>query len=170
MNTTKKVTGENKLIVKHFNSVAYNDKLLRANNTVIESGMVVNAFKKFELKTLEEVESMLIERTGFPNLRLAAQALNLENEYLLIRDTFITDFSIFNEDYTALTDEFKNKLREENTTYYTAEETKVLKQAEKLIAEYNNLNLAVKGSIAINREGDLVMNESKYNYLSQSRF
>ena len=159
MNTTKKVTtGEN-------------DKVLRAKNNIQDAKYYVSGLKAFKgCNNLEEVESMLIERTGFPNLRLASQALNLELEYLHVRDANITDFSIFNEDYTELNIAFIDGLKESCTTYYTAEETKVLKQSEKLIAEYNTLNLAVKGSIAINREGNLVMNESKYNYLSQGRF
>ena len=101
----------NNLRVKHFDSITYNDKVLRGKNNIQEARYYINALKTFKgCNNIEDVEAQLLKQTGFKNARMASQAMDVEQEYVSVKNCNVEDFSIFNENYTELTDEFKSKL------------------------------------------------------------
>ena len=54
---------ENKLRVHNFDTISYNDKLLRANNDLIEARHYVSALKTFDgCNNIEDVEKQLLKK------------------------------------------------------------------------------------------------------------
>lgn len=161
---------ENKLRVHNFDTISYNDKLLRANNDLIEARHYVSALKTFDgCNNIEDVEKQLLKKTGFKNTRMSSQLLDVEHNYIIVKNNIIEDFTVFNEDYTELSNAFIDGLKESCTTYYTAEETKDLDNIDKIITALNKLRSQFRGSLETHRDGTLTFNIKKYNYLKQMR-
>ena len=60
------------------------------------------------------------------------------------------DFSLYNKSLTDVATEVVEKIREENTTYYNEEETKILVKAEKTTKALNELPVGLRQSIFLN--------------------
>jgi len=118
--------------------------------------------------TLEEINDYLNEKTGFLNAGMSASAMGLDMQYFIVTSYIDKiDFSLYNKSLTDVDSEVVAKIKEENTTYYSEEDTKTLLKAEKVTKALNELPVGLRQSIFLNSYKEFVFDERKFNYLLQ---
>lgn len=118
--------------------------------------------------TLEEINDYLNEKTGFLNAGMSASAMGLDMQYFIVT-SYINkiDFSLYNKSLTDVATEVVERIREENTTYYNEEETKLFNKIEKITKSLNEMPVTLRQSVFLNSYKEFVFDERKFNYLLQ---
>ena len=134
------------------------------NAKKLKKGLVAFAW----CNTLEEINDYLNEKTGFLNAGMSASAMGLDMQYFIVTSYIDKiDFSLYNKSLTDVDSEVVAKIKEENTTYYSEEDTKTLLKAEKVTKALNELPVGLRQSIFLNSYKEFVFDERKFNYLLQ---
>ena len=99
---------------------------------------------------------------------MSASAMGLDMQYFIVTSYIDKiDFSLYNKSLTDVDSEVVAKIKEENTTYYSEEDTKTLLKAEKVTKALNELPVGLRQSIFLNSYKEFVFDERKFNYLLQ---
>ena len=99
---------------------------------------------------------------------MSAEAMNLEEYY----DTYCrliteVDLSLYNKTVSDLSLKHKRELLEKFQTYWTEEDSKLIKKAEKLVSELNEFPFELKQSIYFNNYNQWILNIKKFSYMNQ---
>ena len=153
--------------VKHFNGSKYNEQLEAAFSNRTEAKELHEALKSFpDCDGMEQIEKFLNEKTGFVNVQMSASAMGLEKEYKSITDYLgIIDLSKYKENFTKLTDDYIDDLREENTIYWSEADANIIDKVNKNLNIINDLN--IKAGFGFNNLNQLVFNEKQWNVWRQ---
>ena len=117
---------------------------------------------------LDEINEYLNGKTGFLNAPMSASAMGLDMQYFIVTSYIDKiDFSLYNKSLTDVAPDVIKRLKEENSTYYSEEETKILSKAEKITKALNEIPVGLRQSVFLNSYKDFVFDERKFNYLLQ---
>jgi hypothetical protein len=117
---------------------------------------------------LDEINEYLNGKTGFLNAPMSASAMGLDMQYFIVTSYIDKiDFSLYNKSLTDVAPDVIKRLKEENSTYYSEEETKILSKAEKITKALNEIPVGLRQSVFLNSYKDFVFDEKKFNYLLQ---
>ena len=153
---------------------SFNDANFRKQVALIK-GELPNAMKLKKglvafagCNNLDEINEYLNGKTGFLNATMSASAMGLDMQYFIVTSYIDKiDFSLYNKSLTDVDSEVVAKIKEENTTYYSEEDTKTLLKAEKVTKALNELPVGLRQSIFLNSYKEFVFDERKFNYLLQ---
>ena len=125
-----------------------------------------NALGGFD--TIEETSEYLNAKTGWANTTMSAEAMNLEDYYeTYCRLITEVDLSLYNKTVTDLSLKHKRELLEKFQTYWSEEDSSLIKKAEKLVSELNEFPFELKQSIYYNNYNQWILNTKKFSYLYQ---
>ena len=117
---------------------------------------------------LDEINEYLNGKTGFLNAPMSASAMGLDMQYFIVTSYIDKiDFSLYNKSLTDVAPDVIKRLKEENSTYYSEEETKILSKAEKITKALNEIPVGLRQFVFLNSYKDFVFDERKFNYLLQ---
>mgnify|MGYP003123156161 CR=1 FL=1 len=153
--------------VKHFNSTKYNEQFAAAFSNRIEAKELNKALKSFpDCEGMEQIEKFLNKKTGFVNVQMSASAMGLENEYKSVTDYLgVIDLKNYKENFTKLTNEFVDGLREENTIYWSEADAKLIDKVNKNLKTINDMD--IRAGFGFNNLNQLVFNEKQWNVWQQ---
>jgi hypothetical protein len=153
--------------VKHFNSTKYNEQFAAAFSNRIEAKELNKALKSFpDCEGMEQIEKLLNKKTGFVNVQMSASAMGLENEYKSVTDYLgVIDLKNYKENFTKLTNEFVDGLREENTIYWSEADAKIIDKVNKNLKTINDMD--IRAGFGFNNLNQLVFNEKQWNVWQQ---
>jgi len=125
------------------------------------------ALKSFEgLKTIEEIDAFLNDKTGFVNVELSATAMGLEAEYGLMKQ-YLGKINLKNYDANGLvTQKYKDKCFLDYTQYYSDEDVELFEAVEKALEKLNALELPV-GCLTSDHKGQVTFNEQRFDVSRQ---
>lgn len=158
--------------IKNYNETGYNKAVSNALENKKDAKELKESLVAFAgYNTIEEIENYLNEKTGFVNTSLSATAMGMSSQYEHIVKHFDTiDLEHFTEDFIGLTEDYKAELKESFTSYWSKEHTAIIENTLKIIKQFNDMPLAVRQSIAQNRNLDLMFSEQGFsNSLAMSR-
>lgn len=147
MSTTRKV--------KRFNSHSYQLELNEMKKQIEAYSNMLQAIEDIEpeAESIEQLEAILNEKTGFENPRMSAMAFNKEHQFdlaLLLSDKCK---NINPKDITKdweLTEEAIQTIKEKHTEYFTEEELQARKILDNVIEQYNKLPLSQRRLVGFN--------------------
>ena len=120
-----------------------------------------------DLKSLDEINIYLKEKTGFENITMASDSLNLKAQYTIIsRYIDLIDFSKYDDDLVHITPEARAEIQENNTRYWSEEEVKEFVTIEKMLDKLNKMNIPL-GSIRSDHRGKFSFNEKHWSVAKQ---
>ena len=153
--------------VKHFNTSKYNEQFEAAFSNRIEAKELHKALKSFpDCDGMEQIEKFLNKKTGFVNVQMSAAAMGLEKEYKSVTDYLgIIDLSKYKENFTKLTDDYVDDLREANTIYWSEADANIIDKVNKNLKIINDLN--IKAGFGFNNLNQLVFSEKQWNVWRQ---
>lgn len=153
--------------VKHFNSAKYNEQFAAAFSNRIEAKELNKALKSFpDCEGMEQIEKFLNKKTGFVNVQMSASAMGLEKEYKTVTNYLgIIDLKNYKENFTKLTDDYVDGLREENTIYWSDADAIIIDKVNKNLKAINDMN--IKAGFGFNNLNQLVFNEKQWNVWQQ---
>ena len=153
--------------VKHFNQAKYTTELAAAFENRNEAKELHEALKSFpNCEGMEQVEKVLIDKTGFVNVQMSAAAMGFEKEYKTLTDYLgVIDLNIYEGNFTRLTDVFIDGLREENTIYWSEADAKIIDKVNKALKTINDMN--IKAGVGFNNLNQLVFNEKNWMVWNQ---
>ena len=161
----------NKQRIKSFNEPAYRNDLNQGTKDAADAKTLDRCIKALNgLNSLELIEEFLTTETGFKNVRMSADSLELLEEYETFKKLSGTiDLWDFNKDFSDYTPEYKNLLREKNTIYWSKEETKIIANTTSLLDKINKLPQILRLSILENtRSKEYTFSDNKYSmYLGE---
>lgn len=146
--------------VRSFNDHAYNVRLEQLTKQLKAYQELISLVRSLneDCDNVNELFDHINTKTGFLNSRMSFDALNLSAEYRLILDLQTASKEIKPTDLTN-TLEFKqsflNKLKEDFTTYWTAEQQKAIRAIDKVINECNKLPIQHRKLLGFDRNGEL---------------
>jgi hypothetical protein len=144
--------------VLNFSQQKYNVALSEVFASRIEAKELVDALSSFDgCENLEQVETYLKEKTGFVNVQLSASALGVEKEYNTINEYFdVLDLSIYEDNFTKLSDKFIDGLKEQFTEYWSNEDAIYIDKVEKELKAINKLD--IPNGLYVNGKNEVVFN------------
>ena len=117
---------------------------------------------------LDEINEYLNGKTGFLNPTMSASAMGLDMQYFIVTSYIDKiDFSLYNKSLTDVAPDVIKRLREENSTYYSEEETKLFNKIEKITKSLNEMPVTLRQSVFLDNYKEFVFDERKFNYLLQ---
>jgi predicted RND superfamily exporter protein len=137
----------NDKIIVNFNDTQYYESLktLQLNLRKLEQCLIsieeITGNK--ELKTLEEIEKVICNKSGFENVLASAELLNLMQPYIYLQNHLNTiDYNILENDNGTykIKDSLLNELKEANTTYLSNEYVADFNLLSKAIVHLNKLS------------------------------
>ena len=137
----------NDKIIVNFNDAQYYESLktLQLNLRKLEQCLIsieeITGNK--ELKTLEEIEKVICNKSGFENVLASAELLNLMQPYIYLQNHLNTiDYNILENDNGTykIKDSLLNELKEANTTYLSNEYVADFNLLSKAIVHLNKLS------------------------------
>ena len=115
---------------------------------------------------MEQIENYLNKKSGFVNVQLSASAFGLEKEYKSVTDYLgVIDLNKYQENFTKLTADYVDGLREENTIYWSDADAKLIDKVNKNLKAINDLN--IRAGFGFNNLNQLVFNEKQWNVWQQ---
>jgi hypothetical protein len=161
----------NKQRIKSFNEPAYRNDLNQGTKDAADAKTLDRCIKALNgLNSLELIEEFLTTKTGFKNVRMSADSLELLEEYETFKKLSGTiDLWDFNKDFSDYTPEYKNLLREVHTIYWSKEETKIITNLTGLLDKINILPKILRMSILENTVlNEYIFLDSRYSlYLGE---
>ena len=147
MSTTRKV--------KRFNSHSYQLELNEMKKQIEAYSNMLQAIEDVEpeAESIEQLEAILNEKTGFENPRMSAMAFNKEHQFDLALVLSDKCKNINPKDITKdweLTEEAVQTIKEKHTEYFTDEERSARKVLDRVIESYNKLPLNQRRLIGFN--------------------
>jgi hypothetical protein len=137
----------NDKIIVNFNDAQYYESLktLQLNLRKLEQCLIsieeITGNK--ELKTLEEIDKVICNKSGFENVLASAELLNLMQPYIYLQNHLNTiDYNILENDNGTykIKDSLLNELKEANTTYLSNEYVADFNLLSKAIVHLNKLS------------------------------
>jgi predicted RND superfamily exporter protein len=137
----------NDKIIVNFNDTQYYESLktLQLNLRKLEQCLIsieeITGNK--ELKTLEEIDKVICNKSGFENVLASAELLNLMQPYIYLQNHLNSiDYNILENDNGAykIKDSLLNELKEANTTYLSNEYVADFNLLSKAIVHLNKLS------------------------------
>ena len=112
--------------IRSFNNTGYGAKLREGTETSTKAKALKESINAFNgLKELTFINKFISDTTGFANLKMGADSLNLLDQYTTFCKLEGTvNLSNYNEDLTDWTDKYKLELKEFYTVYWNEEESK----------------------------------------------
>ena len=156
----------NKQRIKSFNEPAYRYDVSQGTKDAVDAKTLDRCIKALNgLNSLELIEEFLTTKTGFKNVRMSADSLELLEEYETFKKLSGTiDLWDFNKDFSDYTPEYKNLLREVHTIYWSKEETKIIENTSSLLDKINKLPQILRLSILENtRTKEYTFSDSNYS-------
>ena len=132
-------------LIKHQSSAELQRELSDLNKLLIlhnENEFILNSLN---FKNIEEMESYVLDKTGFKNIQMAMTALGYEEDYNAILkniDLIADKFSQNDLIEGKFSDDFIQKVTEKHTIYLNEREIKIAKVFNKMIADLNKLELS----------------------------
>jgi hypothetical protein len=120
-----------------------------------------------EISTIQEFEAFLRERTGFPNLTLAAQALELDKQYAKALELEQTEVAAKNKvekkggKYAAKA-QVLDELRERNTSYIPEHLRPKFDALQQAVDMLNSLPPHARGCIRLNHVQEWKINAHRF--------
>ena len=153
--------------VKYINTAEANKRIGEAHDYRKVVPAFRDALKTFEgLKTLEEIDEHLKEKTGFVNVELSATAMGVEAEYKLV-SKYLGKINLKNYDKNGLvTQKYKDKCFLDCTVYHTDEDIKFFDEVEKVLEKLNALNLP-NGCLRSDHSGQIKFFEKSFDLARQ---
>jgi translation elongation factor EF-G len=154
--------------VLNFNQVGFETELQTKKTQIEIYNKLLNCIESItsirELKSLDEIDTFIKEKTGFANVQMSASLLAIEAEYKYIAENVnkldLSDFLIANNKSSIeLKTDVVEALKEKYTTYLTADKEAIYKKLNSAIKLLNELHPYVfrcvsqdyKGSYSINK-------------------
>ena len=111
-----------------------------------------------EVSSIEEFENKLNAKTGFVKASLSAEALGYENEYsrLLHLEKEIDERLTINdidENSKDLKEDFVEEIRAKYYVYFTPTEMAYKKSLDKIIKQFNELDIEARSQVLMNIQG-----------------
>ena len=156
----------NKQRIKSFNNEAYMRDLRQGSKDATDAKTLDRCIKSLNgLNSLELIEEFLTTQTGFKNVRMSADSLELLEEYETFKNLSGTiDLWDFDEEFLDYTPEYKNLLKEKHTIYWSKEETKIIENTTDLLDKINNLPKILRLSILENpRNKEYTFSDNMYS-------
>lgn len=144
---------ESKRRVKYFNEIEYNNAISSLNKKLPKARELKSLIASFDgLKSLKSIEDWLYISTKFSNPEFAADSIGLKSEYIKIKQ-LLQDIQLknYNKTLTAVDKKVAEQIRENTTSYFSEEEEEVIKKADKLMQQLNDLDLPARMAISKNR-------------------
>ena len=150
--------------IKDFNNFGFQAKLREGTETSSKAKAlsgVINAFDGLDSLTI--INKYISDKTGFANLKMGADSLNLLEEYKTFKSLEGTiNLSNYNEELTDWSANYKEELREFFTTYWSLEESKEIDDVTKILAKLNEKSLFLRYSIFKDRNNLITFSDSQY--------
>ena len=116
------------------------------------------------MKTLEEINVFLTEKTGFVNVQMSAEAMGLNEQYNIVSKYLdVIDLNHYDDDFN-ITQEYKDILKEQFTTYWNDADVKLFNKIEKVLKQLNDFGIPMTCFYNDN-QGKLLFNEKASNEL-----
>ena len=153
--------------VRHVNRAEANKEIQVAHDNRKVAKQLSEAMVSFAgMKTLEEIDIYLNEKTGFVNTQLSAEAMGLGEQYQLVSKYLgSVDLKIYDKNW-VVKQSYKDKMFEKYTTYYSNEDLKLFEGVEKALATLNSFNLP-NGCLWANHKGEVNFNEKRFTTARQ---
>ena len=155
--------------VKYYDEVTYNKEVRATLKNKDNAKLLKDSLLSFQgLNSVEEIENYLNEKTGFVNTTLSASAMGVEEQYRhILKYIGVINMESYTEDFTDVTDIFKEELKKSCTTYWSPEDQEIIETALIHVAEINKLSVSVRQSIVLNRELSFNFSEQAYRHSLQ---
>jgi phosphoglycolate phosphatase-like HAD superfamily hydrolase len=153
--------------VKYINTGEANKRIGEAHDYRKVVPAFREAIKSFEgMKTIDEIDTFLNDKTGFKNTSLSATAMGLEDQYKLV-SKYLGKINLKNYDKNGLvTQKYKDKCFLDCTVYHTDEDVALFDKVEKVLDKLNALELPL-GCVFNNHNGEFLFNEQRFNTARQ---
>ena len=150
--------------VKYFAEADYNKVIANLQASLPQAQELKKLMEVFDgLTSLDAINEMLNNKTGFKNAEFSADALNLKADYLRFKELVrIVDLSNYNDSLTAINKDVQADVKEKHTKYYTVEQSKAIAKVEKILKQLNELGVPERRSIAINRASQFVFSPQMF--------
>jgi|SaaInlStandDraft_1057018.scaffolds.fasta_scaffold41248_4 hypothetical protein len=153
--------------VRHVNRAEANKEIQVAHDNRKVAKQLSEAMVSFAgMKTLEEIDIYLNEKTGFVNTQLSAEAMGLGEQYQLVSKYLgSVDLKIYDKNW-VVKQSYKDKMFEKYTTYYSDEDIKLFDEVEKVLEKLNALNLP-NGCLRSDHTGQIKFFDNSFNLARQ---
>jgi hypothetical protein len=150
--------------IKNFNTHGFNAKLREGTETSSKAKALSDAINAFDgLNELTIINKFISDKTGFANLKMGADSLNLLEEYTTFKTLEGTiNLSNYNEDLTDWSANYKEELREFFTTYWSDQDSKDIDDVTKILDKLNEKSLFLRYSIFKDRNNLMTFSDSQY--------
>lgn len=150
--------------IKNFNTHGFNAKLREGTETSSKAKALSGAINAFNgLEDLTIINKFISDKTGFANLKMGADSLNLLEEYTTFKTLEGTiNLSNYNEDLTDWSANYKEELREFFTTYWSDQDSKDIDDVTKILDKLNEKSLFLRYSIFKDRNNLMTFSDSQY--------
>ena len=150
--------------IKNFNTHGYQAKLREGTETSSKAKALSGAINAFNgLEDLTIINKFISDKTGFANLKMGADSLNLLEEYKTFKSLEGTIIlSNYNEDLTDWSANYKEELREFFTTYWSDQDSKDIDDVTKILDKLNEKSLFLRYSIFKDRNNLMTFSDSQY--------
>lgn len=156
---------DNKRKVKYFNQIEYNKAISSLNKKLPQARELKSLIASFNgLNSLKSIEDWLYSSTNFSNLEFAADSIGLKSEYIKIKQLLQNiQLKNYNKTLTAVDKKVAEQIKESTTTYFSEEEEEVIKKADKLMQQLNDLELPARIAINKNRANNFTFIANLYS-------
>ena len=153
--------------VRHVNRAEANKEIQVAHDNRKVAKQLSEAMVSFAgMKTLEEIDIYLNEKTGFVNTQLSAEAMGLGEQYQLVSKYLgSVDLKIYDKNW-VVKQSYKDKMFEKYTIYWSNEDVKLFEDVEKALATLNALNLP-NGCLRSDHTGQIKFFDNSFNLARQ---
>ena len=149
--------------IKNIDHQKANAEIQKAQDNKENAILLKDALKSFPgMDTVDQIREHLNSKTGFENVLMSADALNLKSQYVIV-SRFLqgVDFSVYDEDFNV-SQEYKNKCLENATTYWNDADLKLFTKIEKALKQLNNFGLPINCFYNDN-QGQILFNEKAFD-------
>ena len=131
-------------LIKHQSSAELQRELSDLNKLLILHNENEFILSSLNFKNIEEMESYVLDKTGFKNIQMGMMALGYEEDYnIILKNTEAIADKFCTTDLVdgKFSDEFIQKVTDKHTTFLNEREIKIAKFFNKMIADLNKLEL-----------------------------
>jgi hypothetical protein len=152
--------------IRSFNNTGYGAKLREGTETSTKAKALKESINAFNgLKELTFINKFISDTTGFANLKMGADSLNLLEQYTVFCKLEGTvNLSNYNEDLTDWNDKYKLELKEFYTVYWNEEESKKLNEINKALENLNKKCNLIRYSIFKDNNGTFSFSDTQYSH------
>lgn len=154
-------------LIKHQSTAELQRELSDLNKLLIlhnENEFILNSLN---FKNIEEMESYVLDKTGFKNIQMGMMALGYEEDYnTILKNTESIGDKFNGNDLTGgtFTEDFIQSITDKHTTYLSDKDIKIGKTFKKIIEDFRKLELQPedKRHLVFDNYGNLVFNPFSY--------